>query len=200
MTHEDPQLLRAVAALKAGGVAIFPTETVYGIAVAVTCAQSPEALYALKRRDRGKPIAWLVSDASALDTYGADVPDFAYTLARAFWPGPLTLIVQAARAVPPAFCSSGGTIGLRMPDCAISLELLARVGVPLATTSANFAGGEAAKTFNELDSALLESVDAAIDGAIVSSGVASTIIDCTQGYPVMVRQGGISLEAVKALV
>ena len=92
----------AVAALKRGEAVIFPTETVYGLGVSVEAAASPEALYDLKERDRGKPVSWLVGGADDLDRYGAHVPDLARRLARAYWPGPLTLIVEASDAVPAA--------------------------------------------------------------------------------------------------
>ena len=106
----------AVAALKRGEAVIFPTETVYGLGVSVEAAASPEALYDLKERDRGKPVSWLVGGVDDLDRYGAHVPDLARRLARAYWPGPLTLIVEAGDAVPAAFRSAAGSIGLRMPD------------------------------------------------------------------------------------
>ena len=125
----------AVAALKRGEAVIFPTETVYGLGVSVEAAASPEALYDLKERDRGKPVSWLVGGADDLDRYGAHVPDLARRLARAYWPGPLTLIVEASDAVPAAFRSAAGSIGLRMPDNDTALELIEAVGCPLATTS-----------------------------------------------------------------
>ena len=127
----------AVAALKRGEAVIFPTETVYGLGVSVEAAASPEALYDLKERDRGKPVSWLVGGVDDLDRYGAHVPDLARRLARAYWPGPLTLIVEASDAVPAAFRSAAGSIGLRMPDNDTALELIEAVGCPLATTSAN---------------------------------------------------------------
>ncbi|MFQ7971583.1 MAG: L-threonylcarbamoyladenylate synthase, partial [Eggerthella lenta] len=83
----------AIAALRRGEPVIFPTETVYGLGVSVEAAASPDVLYDLKERDRGKPVSWLVGGADDLDRYGAHVPDLARRLARAYWPGPLTLIV-----------------------------------------------------------------------------------------------------------
>ena len=126
---------------------IFPTETVYGLGVSVEAAASPEALYDLKERDRGKPVSWLVGGVDDLDRYGAHVPDLARRLARAYWPGPLTLIVEAGDAVPAAFRSAAGSIGLRMPDNDTALELIEAVGCPLATTSANISGLQAPGAF-----------------------------------------------------
>ena len=126
---------------------MFPTDTVYGLGVAVEAARSPQALFDIKRRDRGKPVAWLVGDASDLERYGREVPDAACALARAHWPGPLTLVVKASQAVPPAFRSAEGTIGLRMPDSETALALVRAAGGPVATTSANLSGGPAPRTF-----------------------------------------------------
>ena len=87
----------------------FLLKTVYGLGVSVEAAASPEALYDLKERDRGKPVSWLVGGVDDLDRYGAHVPDLARRLARAYWPGPLTLIVEASDAVPAAFRSAAGS-------------------------------------------------------------------------------------------
>ena len=145
--------LEAVAALKRGEAVIFPTETVYGLGVSVEAAASPEALYDLKERDRGKPVSWLVGGVDDLDRYGAHVPDLARRLARAYWPGPLTLIVEAGDAVPAAFRSAAGSIGLRMPDNATALALVRAAGCHLATTSANLSGRAAAGALDALDAA-----------------------------------------------
>lgn len=189
------------AALLRGEPAIFPTETVYGLGVAVGAADSPETLYDIKERDHGKPISWLIADQGDLDRYGKVVPDFARALARTFWPGPLTLIVRAGDAVPPAFRSAEGTIGLRMPDNDCALGLIRAVGKPLATTSANRSGGKAPHSFEALDPLLTARVATMLKDADDKdkSGVASTVIDCTAEHPVMVREGAISISDIQAL-
>ena len=89
----------AAAALKRGKPVVFPTDTVYGVGVAVGAAESPQVLYDLKRREDKKPIAWLVGEVDDLARYGRAVPELAFALARTFWPGPLTLVVKASAAV-----------------------------------------------------------------------------------------------------
>lgn len=111
----------AVRALAAGDAVVFPTDTVFGLGISVSAAAGPQLLYDLKRRDAGKPVAWLVEGPEALDVYGEDVPAYARRLAEAFWPGGLTLVVRASDAVPPAFQSPAGTIGLRMPASEVAL-------------------------------------------------------------------------------
>ena len=97
MSYENPQMTQTVAALRAGEPAVYPTETVYGIGVAVGKAASPDVLFDIKKRDHGKPVAWLVGDVDDLSRYGRAVPDFACALARTFWPGPLTLTRESER-------------------------------------------------------------------------------------------------------
>ncbi len=190
---------QAASALKRGEAVVFPTDTVYGLGVAVNAASGPDVLYDLKERDRGKPIAWLVSGCDDLDRFGSDVPACAYELARAFWPGPLTLIIHASENVPEAYRSRAGTIGLRMPNNQTALELVRLAGSPLATTSANLSGREASRSFDAIDPALLQRVETVVpdDTDDDKSGVASTVIDCTSGALQVVRQGAVSFDEVR---
>lgn len=190
-----------VSVLHQGGAAIYPTETVYGIGVAVRYADSPDLIYRLKQREHRKPIAWLVSSIDDLDTYGKHVPEFANVLARTFWPGPLTLIVNASDLVPASYQSAEGTIGLRMPKNETALRLISSVGSPLATSSANISGNKSHCSFDALDPLLLNSVTASLsdDSDDCKSGVASTVVDCTGDHPVMVREGAITVSDIRAL-
>ena len=180
---------QAVAALRAGEPVVFPTDTVYGLGISVEHASSPSALYALKQRTADKPIAWLVDGPDALDRYGADVSDQARELVRAQWPGALTVIVKAGPAVPSAFQSHAGTIGLRMPDDEVALALIGAVGCPLATTSANRSGGPDPRRFSDVDPQLIELVSASVHDDRVRSGTPSTVLDCSGDEVVVLRQG-----------
>ncbi len=182
----------AARALADGHPVIFPTDTVYGIGVAVAHTDGPARLYEVKRRRSDKPIAWLVGSESDLARYGRDVPSYAMEAARAYWPGALTLIVRAAADVPAAFCSEAGTIGLRMPSNETALALIESVGCPLATTSANIAGEPAVSRFEELSCELLDAVAAAVRDDGEKSGVASTVVDCTGLRPNVLREGAIT--------
>lgn len=184
-------------ALREGKPVAFPTDTVYGVGVAVEYAEGPQELFRLKRRDEGKPVAWLVGSPDDLLLYGKEVPAYALRLAQAFWPGGLTLIVRASERVPAAFQSAAGTIGLRMPASDAALSLVHAVGCPLATTSANFSGDPAPRTFADLDPAFADAVAAA--GALVregceqaGDGMASTVLDCTLPLPSVLREGAIT--------
>ncbi len=192
---------RVARVLRRGEAAIFPTDTVAGVGVSIGAAASPKILFDLKRRDADKPIAWLVGSSAALDVYGVAVPGYARQMALAWWPGPLTLIVHASAAVPSAFRSAEKTIGLRMPACSETLDLLTRVGCPIATTSANFAGAPSPRGVAQVDLAFAAAVGVVMpDGSKPESGIASTVIDCTSPRPRILREGGITAEDVAHLL
>lgn len=201
MTANVVSVEEAARVLTGGGPVIFPTETVLGIGVSVAACASPAQLYRLKNRPATKPIAWLIADLADLDRYGENVSAAAHRLAHAFWPGSLTLIVDASPAVPHGFQSAAGTIGLRMPANREALDLVRRVGAPLATTSANPSGALAPRTLAQLDEAFAMRTGTVVapssetDGS--SSGVASTIVDCTAGQLRIVRVGGISEQQIR---
>ena len=190
---------QAADALVRGEACVFPTDTVYGVGVSVRHAAGPDVLFALKGRDAGKPVAWLVGSVCDLDRYGRDVPEFAYALARAFWPGPLTLVVRASDEVPSAFRSAKGTVGLRMPKSDTALELIGKVGSPLATTSANASGMPAPRALEALDAAFAEAVGCVVADRAERSGVASTVLDCTGDHPCVLREGDITIADIRAL-
>ena len=148
-------LEEATRALAVGNAVVFPTDTVFGLGVSVSAAPGPQLLYDLKHRDAGKPVAWLVEGPEALDVYGRDVPAYARRLAETFWPGGLTLVVRASDAVPAAFQSPAGTIGLRMPASEAALGLIRAAGCPLAVTSANLSGAADTARAEDLDRALV---------------------------------------------
>jgi L-threonylcarbamoyladenylate synthase len=198
--HASTDIKTAALELKGGGAVIFPTDTVYGLGIAIDSSATPDVLYELKGRAQDKPIAWLVGDESDLLRYGSAVSKFSCALAHAFWPGPLTLVVKASDAVPAPFRSFAGTIGLRMPANPCALSLVREVGCPLATTSANISGQRAVYTFEDLDKGLLSAVSASVCDDSPKSGLASTVLDCTGDYPHVLRQGAITIAQIQALM
>lgn len=181
----------AAAALRAGKPAIFPTDTVFGLGVAVNYAPTPAELYQLKQRSSDKPIAWLVESIDDLMRYGKNVSAQALELARAHWPGALTLIVEASDEVPPAFRSAAGTIALRVPNDTTARTLIEQAG-PLATTSANISGESAPTRAEELSPALTACVVTVAGEAL--AGHASAVVDCTQASAHIIRKGAIALD------
>lgn len=220
-------LEEATRALAVGNAVIFPTDTVFGLGVSVSAAPGPQLLYDLKHRDAGKPVAWLVEGPEALDVYGRDVPAYARRLAETFWPGGLTLVVRASDAVPAAFQSPAGTIGLRMPASEAALGLIRSAGCPLAVTSANLSGAADTARAEDLDRALVaRTAGIYLPGGVAAAGIASgcaeatpsasarfaagdrlvpppasgtasTVLDCTGEAPRVLRAGALTLDDLK---
>lgn len=188
----ETDLETAIAVLETGCPIIFPTDTVYGLGVAVKHATSPGAIYDLKLREADKPIAWLVGGIDALGWYGRSVDARVRDLAERYWPGALTIIVEASDEVPIGFRSRMGTVGLRMPDSELALSLIEAAG-PLATSSANIAGMGAPRTLAQVDPRLLGRVDVVLGDDTAPSGVASTVIDASNGAFRVLRQGAVKL-------
>ena len=187
----------AVRALRDGQAVVFPTDTVYGLGVAVLYADSPQILFDIKQRASEKPVAWLVSSADDLLVYGHAVPEYAFDLAQSFWPGGLTLVVKAGDSVPPAFASQAGTVGFRMPNHELARQLIRDTGCPLATTSANLSANPAPVQACEIDAQIMGQVPVVlVEDGPTAIGVASTVVDCTGPVPVILRAGGISPDEV----
>jgi L-threonylcarbamoyladenylate synthase len=187
----------AAEALRAGGIVALPTDTVYGIAVALETAGGIERLFAAKRRPPEKGVMLLLADAAQGPTIG-EWPAAAATLAEAFWPGGLTVIVPQRRDVPLPAALTGGaaTIGLRAPDHPAPRALAAAVG-PLPTTSANVSGLPEARTAAEIVEQLGDAIALVLDGGPAHGGPASTVVDCTVDPPRILRDGAIGTAAIE---
>ena len=184
--------------LNAGGLVAFPTDTIYGLGSLAFNGEAVGSIYIAKDRPAEKAIPILISDAEAIDKVASYIPDMAIKLAAHFWPGPLTLVVPKKQTLPPAV-SSSETVGVRVPDNAIARNLLRTVG-PMAVTSANISGGKNPTTAEEVFDQLKGRIDLILDGGKTVGGVASTLVDCTQKEPVILREGPISLETIKSVL
>ncbi len=193
---------RAVAAdiLRDGGVVALPTDTVYGIAVAVSTPGGIERLFAVKRRPPDKAIMLLLDDAAQAARAGIMTPAAA-ALAAAAWPGGLSIVVPQRPDVPWPSVLTGGvaTIGLRVPDHDAPRALAREVG-PLPTTSANVSGLPEATDASGIVEQLGEEVDLILDGGPAHGGPPSTVVDCTGAMPVIVRGGAVPIEDVVAIL
>ena len=198
----------AARVLRAGGLALLPTETVYGIGVSVAAfsgwqdVPGPETgygrIFSLKRRDLSQTVPWLVDGPAALTRYGKDVPAQIKVLAERFWPGALTLVVQASPDVPAFMRAADGTVALRASASPVIRELIAELDSPLAVTSANTHGMPAPISFGDVEPRILEGVDAAVDGGETPCRDASTIVAVRDGRPVILRAGALTAEEIAA--
>lgn len=192
---------RACDVLVGEGVLVMPTDSVYGIG----CLASPAnpalwRIFDIKHRDRTQTLPWLVADEEDLARYGHDVPSSARSLAAAFWPGALTLVVEAADTVPPEYRGADGTIALRMPDSNLVRDIARGCGIPLAVTSANTHGLAAATSGANVEPQIVAAVDLTLDAGPAPVGVASTIVDCAHGAPRVLREGAITREMTERVL
>jgi len=191
----DPQALAsAIDILTSGGMVAFPTDTVYGLGALAFDEQAVSRISEVKGRRTGKAIPGLISEISQLNRVAAGVGINCDKLARRFWPGPLTIVLPRHAAIPDAVTSLS-TVGVRIPNFAPTLELLKLTG-PLAVTSANLSGQGSSSTARGVQAQLDGKIQLILDGGVTPGGIPSTVVDCSQTPPVIIREGPISLEQI----
>lgn len=200
MPEISTDLERALALLRAGGVVAVPTETVYGLAADARNPDAVRRIFAIKGRPADHPLIVHIASAEAMTDWARDIPEAAWRLARAFWPGPLTLILWRRPEVPDVVTGGQDTVGLRVPDHPLTLELLRRFGGGLAAPSANRFGRISPTRPEHVVDELGEAVDLILDGGPCGVGVESTIVDLTGSTPAVLRPGGIPLEAIRSVL
>ena len=186
----------AAEIIKQGGLVGVPTETVYGLAADGLNADAVARIYAVKGRPENKPVSLMVEGVSALDQYCRNVPEAAYILARAFWPGPVTIVAEAAENVPEIVRGGGKTVALRCPNQPETQALLAACGVPLAAPSANPSGEPSPKMAEDVLKYFDGKIDAVLDGGPCGIGQESTIVDVSQTPYRIIRKGAVPDEDI----
>jgi len=194
-------ITRAVEILRAGGLVAFPTETVYGLGADAANPDALHRLFTVKGRPTDHPVIVHVARAAQLDQLGRDVPEVAHALARAFWPGPLTLVVRRdVDRVAGGATGGRDTVGIRVPDHPVAQALLDAFGGGIAAPSANRFGRVSPTTAQHVRDDLGGDVDLVLDGGPCTVGVESTIVDVTGAEPVILRVGGIGAHQLAAVV
>jgi L-threonylcarbamoyladenylate synthase len=196
---ESHDIAYAVRVLRDGGIAAFPTDTVYGIGAHAFLPAAVERLYVAKRRPADKAIPLLLSRVEALASVAASVPDLAYVLADRFWPGALTMVLHRAVRIPDAVTAGGDTVAVRVPDHPVVQAILRELDAPLAATSANLSNHPAPATASGVLAQLEGRIDLLLDGGPCPGGVASTVLDLTVRPPKILRAGGIPAAQIAAL-
>lgn len=190
----------AVTAVGDGAAIVFPTDTVYGIGADPFSADAVQTLLDAKHRGQDMPPPVLIAERSMMRALVASVPESAKELARAFWPGPLTLILDVQKSVGLQVGETRGTVALRVPDHDGARELLRRTG-PLAVSSANISGQPSATNCADAQEQLGESVAVYLDGGPTPGPEPSTIVDCSSDPDgVVLRLGKLSLEQLQEAV
>jgi L-threonylcarbamoyladenylate synthase len=196
-----PEALELAAELlEAGRLVAFPTETVYGLGALASDSQAIRSLFAAKGRPPDHPVIVHLASTSQLADWAAEIPREADALARAFWPGPLTLVLRRTSRASDLITGGLDTIGLRIPAHPVAQQLLRLVSGPLAAPSANRFGRVSPTTAEHVLSELEGLVDLILDGGACSVGVESTIVDLSRGRPVVLRPGGITVESLEQVI
>lgn len=196
----EPDLIaEAAAIICAGGLVAFPTETVYGLGASALDAEAVTGIFRAKGRPASDPIIVHLAEREQLDTVAVAVPPLAWELAEAFWPGPLTLVLQRAPVVPPNVSANRSTVAVRMPAHPVARALIAEAGVPVAAPSANTFSRPSATTAQHVWDDLNGRIALILDGGPTPLGVESTVLDLTGPRPVILRPGGVPLDDLIAL-
>jgi L-threonylcarbamoyladenylate synthase len=185
------------AELKQGGLAAFPTDTVYGAGCLAFDGPAVERLYEVKQRSRQKPIPILVNGPEQLAQLTRDITPLARRLIDRFWPGALTLILCRRPELPDAICAGGDTIAVRMPGHVLTLALLHEVGAPLATTSANRSGWQSPLDALQVMANLNGRLELILDAGPCPGGIDSTVVDATGDTVRILRETAIPARLIK---
>ena len=185
-----------VGIMRGGGLVAVPTETVYGLAGNGLDEKAVAEIYDVKGRPEVKPLSLMVHDAASMERYCESVPPQAYTLAKRFWPGPLTIVMKAKPCVPEIVRAGGETVGLRCPDHPLTLELLEKSRVPFAAPSANPSGESSPKNADSVLKYFDGKIDAVLDGGECGIGRESTLIDLSRMPYRILRQGALPADEI----
>jgi len=197
-------MLDATAHLKAGDLVAFPTETVYGLGADASNSQAVARIYSVKGRPNDHPLIVHIASMERMGDWASDVPEYAVALARSFWPGPMTLILKRSELAEDFITGGQDSVGVRVPDHVVALALLEAFeragGKGVAAPSANRFGHvsptTAAAVIEELGD-FLSKDDLVLNGGACEVGVESTIIDCTDAAPSVLRPGAISVAMIE---
>jgi tRNA threonylcarbamoyl adenosine modification protein (Sua5/YciO/YrdC/YwlC family) len=187
-SHPQPrQIRKAVEVLRAGGLVVYPTDTVYGLGCDLYNKKGIERIYQIKRRDKNKPLSFICADLKDISQY-ARVTDYAYKIMRRLLPGPYTFILEASRLVPKIILPKRQTTGIRVPDNAVCNALLAELGTPIISTSVKTEDGSYMSDPREIEQKFGHCVDLVIDGGSLTPEE-SSVISLLQDEAEVIRVG-----------
>lgn len=197
LTHTDIQ--KAASLIKNGNVVAFPTETVYGLGASIFNEEAIRKIYTVKGRPQDNPLIAHISLTSQLSLLTSDIPQSAYILMEAFFPGPLTLVLPKHPRVPDIISAGLSSVAIRQPNHPIATALIQAVGEPLVAPSANLSGKPSPTTASHVLEDLDGNISAVIDGGPCSIGIESTVLDLTQ-HPIILRPGAITKEHIETVL
>lgn len=196
-TPDAALIAQAAQVIRRGGLVAFPTETVYGLGANALDAAAVERIFSAKNRPASDPVIVHIHELGQLAEITVAVPPAVQTLAAAFWPGPLTLVLQRHASIPANVAAGGATVAVRMPQHPVALALLKAAQVPIAAPSANLFSRPSATSAQHVLDDLDGHVDLILDAGPTRIGVESTVLDLTSAVPQVLRPGGVALEDLR---
>jgi L-threonylcarbamoyladenylate synthase len=199
--ESNPQIADAAQVLRQNEVVALPTETVYGLGGNAKDDEAVSKIFAAKGRPVDNPLIIHIAEQNQLNEFVAEVPRKASLLIETFWPGPLTIILKVKEGILSDKATAGlGTVGVRMPDHPVALALLKACGLPIAAPSANSSGKPSPTTAQHVLEDLEGKIAGIVDGGPTGVGVESTVLDCTEDIPVILRPGAVTKEQLEEVV
>ena len=206
MNVDTDAIRRAARLLHEGGVVAFPTETVYGLGADAGNPKAVRRIFAIKGRPPDRPLTVHVADVEAAAHFAASIPDHARLLARALWPGPLTLILPKRGHVPHELTGGSDTVGVRVPDHHVALGLISELSrlraevAGIAAPSANRFDEPPPTTAQTVTHALGDAPDMVLDGGICALKIPSTVVDCSAARPRILRVGAVPEQRIEEIL
>ncbi|MFA9560616.1 L-threonylcarbamoyladenylate synthase [Evansella sp. AB-rgal1] len=198
--EQHPSIQLAASRLKEDQVVAFPTETVYGLGGNALSDKAIEKIFRAKGRPTDNPLIVHIADQKDLDNYVKVIPNTVEKLMDAFWPGPLTIVLEHNGKIAPKVTANLSTVAIRMPDHPIALALIKAANLPLAAPSANTSGRPSPTKAEHVIEDLNGRIYTIINGGSTGVGVESTVVDCTGEKPMILRPGGITKEQIQSVV
>ncbi len=192
LTDTPADLQKAAKLLRSGELVAIPTETVYGLAANALDGGAVRRIFAAKGRPQDNPLIVHIADMEELPPLVAEVPELAEKLAKAYWPGPLTMIFRKSARIPDEVSAGLSTVAVRMPFHPLARAVIRAAGVPLAAPSANLSGSPSPTTAAHVLADMAGRIPAVLDGGMSAVGVESTVVDVTGPVPCLLRPGGIT--------
>jgi L-threonylcarbamoyladenylate synthase len=199
-TDKTRNISRAADIIRRGGLAAFPTETVYGLGADALNVQAVARIYEVKKRPTFDPLIIHIAACTQLKELVTQLPQEAQRLIDAFWPGPLTIVLPKSEIVPDLVTAGLPTAAIRMPAHPDAREMIEKAGCPVAAPSANLFGSVSPTCAEHVRQQLGQSVDFILDGGLCRVGIESTIVTFAEPRPVLLRPGGITLEQIEAVI
>lgn len=191
---DEEVMKRAAVLIRQGRLVAFPTETVYGLGANGLDGEAAGGIFRAKGRPSDNPLILHISSEKELSQIAREIPANAKALMKAFWPGPLTVVLKKTEAVPKVISGGLDTVAVRLPDSVVARRLIELAGVPIAAPSANTSGRPSPTSAQAVMDDLAGRIDAVLDAGMCDIGVESTVVDCTTPVPTLLRPGGVTLE------